>query len=194
MWRNQVGNGGAGFVRELDKFSIYNGNPQEEMAVTAAGELRRRLRLCGAGMLALVLMAGCKVAPRATAGRAAATTGPVAKPAQGKAPAVEPTSAELKSDAAEAGTELKSSIQQLKESISDDDRAMSAGMVNINYATQQKLATLPGISKAEAREIINNRPYNTPLDLVYKKVITMEEYDRLVNRVVAWDNLWTKTD
>jgi len=84
----------------------------------------------------------------------------------------------------------------LEKTLTEDASSIISGpdMVNINYANEDKLATLPGITRADARVIMNNRPYDTPLDLVYKHVVTKAEYDRIVNRVVAWDNLWAGTD
>lgn len=101
----------------------------------------------------------------------------------------------LKSEASSAGQELKASVKEIQATVTGTDNSTQSGpMVNLNYASLDQLATLPGISKAKAKKIMNNRPYNTPLDLVYKKVVTQEEYEKLVNRVVTWDDLWTKSD
>lgn len=100
----------------------------------------------------------------------------------------------LKSEAASAGQELKASVKEIQATVGGDHSTDSGPIVNLNYASFDQLASLPGISKEQAKAIMNNRPYNTPLDLVYKKVITQEEYERLLNRVVTWDNLWTKSE
>lgn len=100
----------------------------------------------------------------------------------------------LKSEAASAGEELKASMKEIQATVGGDHSTDSGPIVNLNYASLDQLASLPGISKEQAKKIMNNRPYNTPLDLVYKKVVTQEEYDKLLNRVVTWDNLWTKPD
>lgn len=106
---------------------------------------------------------------------------------------------EMKVAAASAGTNLtkiKKFSAGIEKTLSEDTSTIVSGrdMVNINYASEDKLATLPGINLDKARAIMNNRPYNTPLDLVYKHVVTKEEYAQIANRVVAWDNLWAGTD
>lgn len=113
---------------------------------------------------------------------------------QKQQPGQQASTQDLKSEAASAGQELKASMKEIQETVGGDHSTDSGPIVNLNYASLGQLATLPGISKEQAKTIMNNRPYNTPLDLVYKKVVTQEEYDRLLNRVVTWDNLWTKPD
>lgn len=67
----------------------------------------------------------------------------------------------------------------------------SATIVNLNYSDEQKLESLPGITPALAKKIINNRPYNDPTDLVAKHVLTKEQFAQVKGRAVTWDNLWT---
>ena len=59
------------------------------------------------------------------------------------------------------------------------------GAVDINSATEGQLAGLPGITPARARRIINNRPYNSPHDLVSKGVVTRAEFDQISGQIVA---------
>jgi len=61
----------------------------------------------------------------------------------------------------------------------------SAREVNVNNASRADLETLPGVTPAAARRIAENRPYNTPYDLVRKRVISQSEYDRISGDVVA---------
>lgn len=91
----------------------------------------------------------------------------------------------VKAEAASARQVLAS----LKADLTDEEKPIPV-IVNINYASQKELATLPGISMAQARTIMDNRPYNTPLDLLYKHVVTKPEYELIKGRVDAWDNLW----
>lgn len=76
----------------------------------------------------------------------------------------------------------------LKDDLTHSGQAIPQ-IVNINYASQKELATLPGINMRQAHIIIDNRPYDTPLDLFYKHVVTKAEYQRIKGRVDAWDNL-----
>jgi DNA uptake protein ComE-like DNA-binding protein len=59
------------------------------------------------------------------------------------------------------------------------------GPVNVNAASRADLETLPGVSPATANRIADNRPYNTPFDLVRKRVISQSEFNRISGDVVA---------
>lgn len=45
--------------------------------------------------------------------------------------------------------------------------------------------TLPGIGEPEAGRIVKGRPYKSKTDLVTKKVLDLDAYDRLSQRVVV---------
>ncbi|HEX5234267.1 MAG TPA: helix-hairpin-helix domain-containing protein [Silvibacterium sp.] len=94
--------------------------------------------------------------------------------------------AEAKVAAANARREAKDIAAGVREGVhnnpSDADHSRS---VDINSASQARLTTLPGISAARARRIINNRPYDAPRDLVRKGVLTQAEYDRISDDIVA---------
>jgi DNA uptake protein ComE-like DNA-binding protein len=59
------------------------------------------------------------------------------------------------------------------------------GPVNINRASADDLATLPGIDDATANKIIAGRPYQNSYDLVKRHLITKAEYDHIANRIAA---------
>jgi len=58
-------------------------------------------------------------------------------------------------------------------------------LVDINSASAAELKTLPGIGDAEAKRIVDNRPYLTKSHLVTKKVLDLAAYDALRGRIVA---------
>jgi DNA uptake protein ComE-like DNA-binding protein len=58
-------------------------------------------------------------------------------------------------------------------------------VVNVNSASRGDLETLPGVTPAAARRIEDNRPYDSPHDLVRKRVVSQAEYDRIADRVVT---------
>lgn len=100
-----------------------------------------------------------------------------------------------KGAAVNAGNQFKSGMKAVQAAVSDDDSLVAGPqIVNINYANMKRLMTLPGVSEAKARQIMDNRPYNTPQDLVYKKVLTKAEFARVEKRVDAWDNLWNQPE
>lgn len=57
--------------------------------------------------------------------------------------------------------------------------------LDLNTATREQLADLPGITLARADRIIANRPYEQPRELVSKRVLTQKEFDALAERVKA---------
>ncbi|HEX3470569.1 MAG TPA: helix-hairpin-helix domain-containing protein [Silvibacterium sp.] len=61
----------------------------------------------------------------------------------------------------------------------------STAVIDINSASAAQLATLPGISDARAKRIVDHRPYTSPHDLVGKGIISEAEYSRLSGRIVA---------
>ena len=64
----------------------------------------------------------------------------------------------------------------------DDSRAAT---VDINTATAEELDALPGVGKATAKKIVDNRPYSSKRDLLDKKIISQGTYDKIKDRIVA---------
>ena len=57
--------------------------------------------------------------------------------------------------------------------------------LDINSASADDLKALMGIGEADARKIVENRPYKTKDELVEKKVVSKATYDRIKNKIVA---------
>lgn len=57
--------------------------------------------------------------------------------------------------------------------------------VDINSATKEQLTAVSGIDDATAQKIIDGRPYKTKRDLVTKKILTQEQYDKVKDQLVA---------
>lgn len=59
------------------------------------------------------------------------------------------------------------------------------GPININKASEDDLASLPGIDHTAARHIIADRPYTDSDDLVKRHIVSKAEYDRIADHISA---------
>ena len=57
--------------------------------------------------------------------------------------------------------------------------------VDLNSASKKDLAALPGIGPDYAQSIIDARPFASKEDLLKKKVIPQETYNKIQNRIAA---------
>ena len=60
-----------------------------------------------------------------------------------------------------------------------------AELMDINSATAKQLATLDGIGDARSAAIVKGRPYNGKDDLVNKKILTQDVYDKIKDKIIA---------
>jgi DNA uptake protein ComE-like DNA-binding protein len=58
-------------------------------------------------------------------------------------------------------------------------------LLNINSASADDLKALKGLGEADAKKIVENRPYRTKDELVQKKVISQATYDKIKDRILA---------
>jgi competence protein ComEA len=63
--------------------------------------------------------------------------------------------------------------------------AVKKELLDINSASADELKALKGIGEADAKKIVENRPYKTKDELVEKKVMPKATYDKIKDQIVA---------
>ncbi|HWD00832.1 MAG TPA: helix-hairpin-helix domain-containing protein [Candidatus Sulfopaludibacter sp.] len=67
--------------------------------------------------------------------------------------------------------------------------AEAKGRIDLNSANPDALKALPGIGEANARKIVEGRPYRTPDQLVSKGILSKSAYEGIKDLVIA-KNPW----
>jgi competence protein ComEA len=99
------------------------------------------------------------------------------------------------------GCSVNQNPQQLKEKTAEttaalkrDAKAIAAGVregwgrdrpLDLNHATKPQLESLKGINAAKADQIIANRPYSKPDELVSRGVLSRRDYDTISKLVTV---------
>jgi DNA uptake protein ComE-like DNA-binding protein len=91
--------------------------------------------------------------------------------------------------------EIRRRTAEATETIRRDTKAVAEGVkegmghdnktVNINKASRDELLSLPGLTEHEADQMIADRPYENPDDLVKRRIVPSSEYDKIRDRVVT---------
>lgn len=59
------------------------------------------------------------------------------------------------------------------------------GPLDLNQATPEQLATLPGITPQLSSAIVAGRPYRATNDLVRKRILTKDQFNAVKNRILV---------
>lgn len=130
--------------------------------------------------LALLWLAGCSTGPQSDQ----QIKEQAAKATEQARVEAKQAAAEAKIAAANAQRETKDIVAGVREGLHSNNTAYNH-TIDINSASATRLSTLPGITAARARRIVNNRPYAEPHDLVTKGVLTRAEYAQISDQIVA---------
>jgi len=88
---------------------------------------------------------------------------------------------ELKKESKQAGRDIKAAAEGAKEGWKRSD----GKPLDLNSASPSDLENLPGISREEARRIVDGRPYRDKHELVSRNIVSESEYDRIREHVEA---------
>ncbi len=76
----------------------------------------------------------------------------------------------------------KSAVLGIKDGLTR--RSTETGVI-IKTASRPELETLPGVTPAMARQIIDGRPYTDPAELRKKKILPKDVYNKIAGRLVV---------
>lgn len=124
---------------------------------------------------------GCSSTPEDQRARDERTHDSVAKATERAKPAIEQAGRKIDEAAHEAAHDVRAAAEGARDGWKNAPHAL----VDVNHASEAELATLPGISRLEARKIIAGRPYERKNDLLAKGVISESDYDKIRERVTA---------
>ncbi len=139
----------------------------------------RLVRVCAlSGVIAIAFGAtGCS---RDQQQRDEKTREDAAKAAERAKPALQEAGREIGKAAHTAADEAAAAAQGVREGWNRSGHAL-----DINSASEDELAGLPGITRHDARKIIANRPYRDPHELVTRGIVSDDEYSRIHDGITA---------
>ena len=90
--------------------------------------------------------------------------------------------------------DLKERTAEATAAAKRDAKAVAAGIkegwsrdkpLDLNSASKEDLTALPGIKAGDADKIIEGRPYDSPNDLLSRRILTKAKFDQIADRVKA---------
>jgi DNA uptake protein ComE-like DNA-binding protein len=88
---------------------------------------------------------------------------------------------QIRQDAANATAKLKTDTKAAAEGIREGWKR--GALVDINSASRDQLASLPGLDDSMADRIVAHRPYANTQELVSRRVISRNDYDRIRDHI-----------
>jgi competence protein ComEA len=103
----------------------------------------------------------------------------LAQDATTQTPDHQDTNAKTKKAMKKAANKTQDTASAAKDTVTGHKR------LDLNSATKDELAALPGMTTDDAQKIIDNRPYRGKNDLVKKNVVSADEYAKIKDDIVA---------
>jgi len=93
---------------------------------------------------------------------------------------------EVREKTAAATAELKDNAKAVAQGIREGlSRPTSEHPVDLNSASKGQLMSLPGVDDAAADRIIAARPYSTEHELLDKRIISRDEYNKIADSITV---------
>jgi DNA uptake protein ComE-like DNA-binding protein len=140
------------------------------------------LILCGVAGVIAAGAGGCRWNNEDQQQRNKKTREDVARATEKAKPAIEKAGKEIGHAAEAAAEEAHAAAQGVKEGWErgrEDRRVEEHRIVNLNSASERELMDLPGITRDDARKIIEGRPYRNRHELVSKGILSESEYAKV---------------
>jgi competence protein ComEA len=93
---------------------------------------------------------------------------------------------QVRAKTAQATAEIKQDAQAMAQGVRDGlTRPSPDKPLNLNHATKGQLMSLPGMDDASADRVIAGRPYSNEHELLERKIISREEYNKIADSVTV---------
>jgi DNA uptake protein ComE-like DNA-binding protein len=146
--------------------------------------MRKHQKMVFVLVISIGLAGGCDYNGNSTADQKARedrTRDEVAKATERAKPALEEAGRKIGKAASEAADQAQAAAEGVRDGW---DRG-GHHLVNVNAASEDELAELPGIDHREARRIVEGRPYANRHDLVVKGAISEATYAKIRDRITS---------
>jgi DNA uptake protein ComE-like DNA-binding protein len=124
---------------------------------------------------------GCSTNPDEQRARDEKTRDEVAKATERAKPALQEAGRKIDEAAKDAAHQANAAVQGVRDGLRDS----SHPLIDVNSASEDQLRVLPGVDRAQARKIIENRPYGDKHDLLAKGIVSGGTYDKIRDQITA---------
>jgi len=93
---------------------------------------------------------------------------------------------QVRQQTAAATAELKDNAKAVAQGIRDGlTRPTPDQPVDLNHASKAQLMSLPGMDDATADRIVASRPYSSEHELLQRRIVSREEYNRIADSITV---------